>query len=111
MILRAVEAGLFDDVLASRDTVPRVRELLALLLQESITNKEAVERVAKLLTLAQGPVILRAIEAGLLDDVLFSRPGAPRVKQLLAFLLQESVTNSEAIGKVSKLLLVTSGDA
>jgi cellulose synthase operon protein C len=56
---------------------------------------------------AQGPMILRAIEAGMFDELLGSQSGLPRTRELLTVLFQQSATNPSVVQRIAKLLLAT----
>lgn len=58
---------------------------------------------------AQGPMLLRCIQAGVFDDTLRNPSGLPRVKQLLSVLFAHSTTDPATVQAAAGLLLGTAG--
>jgi tetratricopeptide (TPR) repeat protein len=91
-----------------QEVIPQLSQVfLAARDEELRAVKSTAFSVLSVASPAQGPMILRAIEAGMFDELLASQSGLPRVRQLLSVLFQQSAANPEAVQKVAKLLFAT----
>ena len=90
------------------ESIPQLAELFLSASDEELRGfKTSMSHILSAPGSAQGPMILRAIDAGVFDD-LYTNPSAlPRVRQLVSLLFQQSAANPEVVQKAAALLFAT----